>query len=144
MYGISKTAKNLETLKQESGGKIQTICQDLSDWKGLRAVLDSLPVMNGLVNNAGIAQHAPVLEITEDQIDNVFNVNMKSVINVTQSVAKKMIASDSKTGFSIVNVSSQAGLVAIEDHLVYGATKAGLDQMTRIMALEFGKHNVRI
>ena len=48
------------------------------------------------------------------------------------------------TGGAIVNVGSVAGMIAIKDHLVYGATKAALDLMTKIMALEYGQHNIRV
>lgn len=66
---------------------------------------------------------------------------MKSVINVTQEVTRKLVAAG-KPG-SIVNVSSQAGIVALPDHLVYGASKGAVDQITRVTALELGPSNIR-
>ncbi|RWS01900.1 L-xylulose reductase-like protein [Leptotrombidium deliense] len=49
-----------------------------------------------------------------------------------------------KFGCSIVNVSSQASMAALKDHLIYGATKAAVDQLTRTMALELGEHQIRV
>ena len=69
-----------------------------------------------------------------------FSVNVKSVLNLSQSVAKKMIAS--KRSGSIVNVSSQASMVGLQDHVTYCASKGALDQITRCMALELGPHKV--
>ena len=96
-------------------------------------------------------------------------MNVKAVINVSQVVAKKMI--EQKKGGCVVNVSSQASLVrytfrsefinvnvpcaskhlfssifqmALKEHTVYCATKAALDSITRVMALELGEHNIRV
>ena len=63
------------------------------------------------------------------------------MVSVSQCVVRKMIA-DKKPG-AIVNVSSQASLVALADHAGYCATKGALDQLTRCMALEFGPHQVK-
>ena len=60
---------------------------------------------------------------------------------VAQCAARKMVSE--KCGGSIVNVSSQASMKAIAEHAFYAASKAGMDMMTKVMALELGKHNVR-
>ena len=60
---------------------------------------------------------------------------------VAQCAARKMVSE--KRGGSIVNVSSQASMKAIAEHAFYAASKAGMDMMTKVMALELGKHNVR-
>lgn len=67
------------------------------------------------------------------------NVNLKGIFNVTQILIPKM-----NDGGSIVNVSSLAGLSAFADHSVYSITKAGLDGLTRALALEYGKRNIRV
>ena len=68
VYGISRTAQNLESLKKECPS-INTICQDIGDWNGTRATVEKLPVMDGLVNNAGINTQQSFLEVTEDKLD---------------------------------------------------------------------------
>lgn len=68
-----------------------------------------------------------------------FNVNVKSVFNVNQIIGPKMAP-----GSSIVNVSSLAGISAIQGHSIYSATKAAVDMLTKSMALEFGPKNIRV
>lgn len=95
------------------------------------------------MNNAGVTKLSPSTEncITEEEIDFIFNINVKAVVNVTQIVAKGMI--ERKKGGAIVNVSSLAGIVALQDHLIYSASKAAVDAMTKNMALEYGPHGIR-
>lgn len=139
VHGISLTAKNIESLRSECP-TVRTYCQDVADWPGLKALAESLPVMDGLVNNAATNILEPVLEVTEPHLDKIFDTNVKPVVNLSQTVAGRMIKAG-KAG-AIVNVSSQASLVALENHVSYAASKAAVDQITRVMALEFGKHNV--
>ncbi len=139
VHGISRTKSKLESLKSECPA-VNTYCVDMNDYAKLREVVDALPVMDGLVNNAGVGFHAEFLEATEKQFDDTLNTNLKAAFNVGQSVAKKMVAE--KRPGSIVNVSSQASMKAIEGHTCYAASKAGMDMMTKVMALELGKHNV--
>ena len=70
------------------------------------------------------------------------NVNLKAVLFTSQTVAKGMVKRGG--GGSIVNVSSQASQAALLDHAVYCASKGGLDQLSRVMALELGPHNIRV
>jgi len=69
-------------------------------------------------------------------------VNTRSVIIVSQIVAKKLI--EKKKPGAIVNISSQASVVALKDHASYCASKGALDQLTRVMALELAPHNIRV
>jgi len=140
VYGISRTAQNLESLKKECPS-INTICQDIGDWNGTRAAVEKLPAMDGLVNNAGINTQQSFLEVTEDKLDSIWNVNFKSSVNISQIVAKKMIE-NGKEG-SIVNVSSQASIKPIHNHTVYCASKAAMDHVGRVMALELGPKKIR-
>lgn len=141
VYGVSRTAANLESLKKECP-QVHTICQDLSDWNGTKRALEELPTMDGLVNNAGFADCTPFFEVTEEQLDKHFAINVKPAANMTQIVAKKLMA-DKKPG-AVVNVSSQASVVALKDHTSYCTSKAALDQLTRCMALELGPHQIRV
>ena len=71
----------------------------------------------------------------------ILSVNTKAAINIGQTVGVKM--AEAGIAGSIVNVSSQAGMVALGTHLAYCASKGALDQATRCMALELGPKNVR-
>jgi len=70
------------------------------------------------------------------------NINVKSIINVSQVVAKSLIARGSPG--SIVNVSSQAAVIALDSHTIYCASKGALDQLTRTMTLELGPQKIRV
>ena len=77
------------------------------------------------------------------QFDGTFDANLKAAFVVAQCAARKMVAAKKSSGGCIVNVSSQASMKAIAEHAFYAASKAGMDMMTKVMALELGKHNVR-
>jgi short-subunit dehydrogenase len=68
VHGISKTAAKLNSLKAESP-TINTYCVDMTHWGDLRKVVDSMPAMDGCVNNAGVGMHALFVEATEEQYD---------------------------------------------------------------------------
>lgn len=93
-----------------------------------------------MVNNAAIAMCAPCLEAPESDFDKMFDVNVKGMMHVSQIIGKSMVERGVKG--SIVNLSSQASMAALEDHLIYGMTKAAVDMMTKIMALELGPKQV--
>ncbi|XP_046468749.1 L-xylulose reductase-like isoform X1 [Neodiprion pinetum] len=141
VIAVSRTQKHLDTLFQEDP-KIEIITADLADWESTRAAIEGVGRIDLLVNNAAAARLDRFLDVKPDDVDVLFNVNLKSVINVSQVAAKSMIATGN--GGSIVNISSQASQAALKDHAVYCATKAALDQLTRVMALELGPHNIRV
>ncbi|KAK6637459.1 hypothetical protein RUM44_007876 [Polyplax serrata] len=141
VYALSKTKSHLDSLAEEHAN-ITTICVDLTDWNETRNVLQQLPVVHGLVNNAGVAILSSFLDATPEEFDIIFNTNVKSIINVSQVVAKKMLEENVKG--SIVNISSQASMAALKNHALYCGTKGALDSITRVMALELGPHNIRV
>ena len=77
-----------------------------------------------LVNNAGIGDQNLFMDVPEKELDRIWAINVKPVVNVSQSVAKKLIAAN-QSG-SIVNVSSQASLIGMPRHTSYGASKGKL------------------
>lgn len=141
VYGVSKTKANLESLKAECPS-VTCVELDLCDWNMTKTVLEPLPTMDAVVNNAAIAICTPFLDVNPEDFDKLFNANVKQVINVSQIFSKKMI--QDKIGGSIVNVSSQASQAALTDHTVYCATKGALDMVTKVAALELGPHKIRV
>ncbi len=94
-----------------------------------------------LVNNAGLGANHPALEVTEQAWDEMMDVNLKGLFFCAQAVARGMV----KRGFGrIINMSSQASVVGIVDHAVYCASKGGVNQLTRVMALEWSKLGVTV
>jgi NAD(P)-dependent dehydrogenase (short-subunit alcohol dehydrogenase family) len=105
-------------------------------------VRDSLGPIDVLVNNAGFSRPRPVLEMDEADWDTHMAVNCKSVFLCSQAAAKQMVAAG-KSG-SIVNVGSIAGANAFPDRLAYCSSKAAVHHMTRVMAVEWAPHRIRV
>jgi L-xylulose reductase len=95
-----------------------------------------------LVNNAAIAILQPFLGTTPEAWDATMAVNLRAIVIVSQVIAAQMIRRGI-TG-SIVNVSSMAAFQALRDHAAYCASKAGLDQLTKVMAVELGEYGIRV
>ena len=105
----------------------------------LAATVATFGAVDALVNNAGIFRAAPFLDITEDDWDAVIAVNLKGSFLVGQAVARQMPA-----GGAIVNMSSVNGVMAIPTIASYNASKGGIDQLTRAMALALAERGVRV
>jgi len=118
------------------------VCVDLADWTATRQAVEALPPIDLLVNNAGVINRDKFVDITPEEFDRILNVNLKAVMNVSQVVAKGLIARGSPG--SIVNVSSQASVRAFDSRAIYGSSKAALVQLTRVMCLELGPHKIRV
>ncbi|ASM13214.1 SDR family oxidoreductase [Serratia sp. CY52157] len=94
-----------------------------------------------LVNSAGIVALHPAEELPEAAWDATLAVNLKGVFLTCQAVGRHFIR---QRGGSIINLASQAGVVALPNHLAYCASKAGVIGLTQVLALEWGPHNVRV
>lgn len=94
-----------------------------------------------LVNNAGVSHVLPAEDHTEEIWDTILDTNLKGVFLCSQAVGRQMIRQ--KRG-SIVNMSSQAGTVGLLNHVAYCASKGGVDSLTRVLALEWAPHHVRV
>ncbi|CAG2106205.1 unnamed protein product [Medioppia subpectinata] len=123
-------------------GNIETICVDLNDWNAVQTALESVGPIDLVVNNAGMCLLEAIGSITEESVDKQLSLNVKAVINVSQTVAKQWIR-DKRKG-AIVNISSQSSMRALREHLVYCGSKGAVDQITRVLALELAQHNIRV
>ena len=108
----------------------------------LAATLAALGRVDGLVNNAGIFRAAPFLDIVEADWDAVIAVNLKGHFLVGQAVARQLVAQGS--GGAIVNMSSVNARLTIASIASYNASKGGVDQLTRVMALALAEHGIRV
>jgi NAD(P)-dependent dehydrogenase (short-subunit alcohol dehydrogenase family) len=105
------------------------------------ATLQAFGRIDALVNNAGIFKAADFLDITEADWDAVIAVNLKGAFLVGQAVAREM----AKTGGgAIVNMSSVNAVMAIPSIASYNASKGGVNQLTRVMALSLAQHGIRV
>ena len=94
-----------------------------------------------LVNNAGIAPENPAEDYREEDFDATVAVNLKGTFFVSQTAARVMIR---LKGGVMINLSSQAGIVALPTESVYCMTKAAISHLTKCLAVEWGKHNIRV
>lgn len=94
-----------------------------------------------LVNSAGIGGIEPAIDFPEEMWDNILAINLKGTVRMAQAVAKTML---SNGGGKIINIGSQAGVVALDKHLAYGTSKAGVIYATKQMALEWARDNINV
>jgi NAD(P)-dependent dehydrogenase (short-subunit alcohol dehydrogenase family) len=95
-----------------------------------------------LVNNAGIGPPNPAEDVTEEDFDATVAVNLKGTFFVSQAVGRVMIRSGG--GGRIINLGSQAGLVALPTESIYCMTKAAISHLTRCLAVEWGRHGINV
>lgn len=119
-----------------------TVRVNMADSVALDAELQRLPALHGLVNCAGIALIEAASAFSSEGFDQVMAVNVRAAAQVAAAVARGMIAAG--IAGSLVNVSSQSALVALDDHLTYCASKAAMDAMTRVQCGEWGRHGIRV
>ncbi|XP_072796199.1 L-xylulose reductase [Vicugna pacos] len=141
VVAVSRTQADLDSLVRECPG-VEPVCVDLGDWEATQRALEGVGPVDLLVNNAGVALLQPFLEVTKEACDISFDVNLRAVIQVSQIVARGLIARGAPG--SIVNVSSQASQRALTNHSIYSSTKSALDMLTKGMALELGPHKIRV
>ncbi|MCU7616836.1 SDR family oxidoreductase [Chryseobacterium sp. PBS4-4] len=92
-----------------------------------------------LVNNAGTALYSPIMETTEDQLDEMFNIHFKGVFFLTQKLLPFI-----NDGGGIVNISSGLARFALPGSSVYGSMKAGIEMLTKYMAKELGVRKIKV
>ncbi|KAM8720182.1 hypothetical protein ACLKA7_006258 [Drosophila subpalustris] len=139
VIAVARNEQQLQELVESDREHIKPLLLDLSDWDNVRKVLSEVPQLDGLVNNAGVAIIKPFEQLTESDFDTHFNVNIKAVFNVTQSLLSKL-----RNGSSIVNVSSIAASRSFAGHTAYSASKAAVDSLTKSLALELGPRQIRV
>lgn len=128
----------------EIGGGAAPFACDVADPVSVKkAISDVVSHFGGIdiaVNSAGVVFLAPAEDLPLDYWDKTININLKGTFLVTQAVGRAMIAAGK--GGKIVNLASQAGTVAIEEHVAYCASKFGVIGMSKTFAAEWGKHGI--
>ncbi|MDO9378310.1 MAG: SDR family oxidoreductase [Nocardioidaceae bacterium] len=130
----------LEAIAAETG--CRTLAFDLASEDSVRGAVEGLDLW-GVVNCGGFGgEIATPMDTDIAVFDKVISVNTRGLLLVTKYASASMIRLGQ--GGSIVNVSSQAALVALKGHVSYAASKAGVDSITRVSALELGPHGIRV
>ncbi|WP_085918980.1 SDR family oxidoreductase [Halomonas sp. CSM-2] len=137
---IGRNQDILNELEQSLGAL--TLAVDITDEAAVTAAFAEMPVIDGLVNCAGVSILDDVLDVKAKDLEHIMATNVTASAVVAREAARHMIA-NARQG-SIVNVSSQAAMAALPGHLGYCASKAAMDAMTRVLCLELGPKGIRV
>jgi NAD(P)-dependent dehydrogenase (short-subunit alcohol dehydrogenase family) len=140
VIGAARDEDSLSALVAETGAR--ALAFDLTSEESIKGAVDGLDLW-GVVNCGGFGGEIATPQDTDiDVFDKVMNINARGSLLVIKYAARSLIRLGK--GGSIVNVSSQASLVALSNHVSYGSSKAALDNITRVSALELGRYNIRV
>jgi NAD(P)-dependent dehydrogenase (short-subunit alcohol dehydrogenase family) len=137
----SEIAEVAEAIRRD-GGSADPITLDITDLKAATEAIAGCEPFDILVNNAGTNRPVTFLEVTVEDFDYVVGLNLRAAFFVTQAVARRMVESG-KRG-SIINISSDMGLVGGPNRTVYCASKHGMEGFTKAMAIDLGAHGIRV
>ena len=142
--GSRAAAERLVAEIKAAGGKAVALQADLSNPDSVgpfvERVARELGPIDILVNNAGIYEFSPIEAVTPEHFHKQFNLNVLGLLLATQEAVKLM----GPTGGSIINISSIAGLMPLENASVYSATKAAVDAVTVALSKELGPKKIRV
>jgi NAD(P)-dependent dehydrogenase (short-subunit alcohol dehydrogenase family) len=141
----ARTTKEIEDAAdaiRARGQQADTLTLDVTDIDAVRKVLAAREPYQILVNNAGMNRPAMLPDVTVEDFDAIFALNVRAAFFVAQTVAKRLL--DAKLPGSIINISSQMGHVGAARRTVYCASKHAMEGFTKAMAIELAPHNIRV
>lgn len=144
----SRTLSDLEEVASEiraSGGKAEPVVFDVSDIddirRGAQEAVDIWGQVDVLVNNAGTNRPKPAVDVTEEDWDAIYDLNLKGLFFLTQELVKPML--ERKDG-RIINIASTMGLVGGPLRTAYSGSKGGVVLLTKGLSVEWAPHNVTV
>ena len=141
----ARTADEVAALAQAiqaAGWRASPLALDVTDTQAVQAAIAALPVLSVLVNNAGTNRPKPMAEVTLDDYDAVFGLNVRALYVVTQAVTAHMLAAGTKG--SVINISSQMGHVGGPNRTLYCASKHAVEGLTKALAIELAPRGIRV
>ena len=124
------------------GEKAEAMVLDVTDVEAARHAIGTAEPFQILINNAGINRPAYLSDVSIEDFDAIFAVNVRAAFFMAQAVALRLI--ESKLPGSIINISSQMGHVGAARRTVYCASKHAMEGFTKAMAIELAPHNIRV
>ncbi len=145
-YVSSETrAKDIAVKVQELGGKALVVQGDVSKFEDSKNIIEKTLEVFGkidvLINNSGITKDNLMLRMTEEDFDQVINVNLKGTWNMCKNITRHFLKN--KSG-SIINITSVVGIIGNPGQANYVSSKAGIIGLTKSLAKEFGSRNIRV
>ena len=146
---ISRTLSDLikveKMIQKTRGSSLKFVC-DVTDINKFKNILKKISRLDILVNNAGNNRPEHFTKVKKENMEYIVDLNMRAAFSVAQMCSQKMVKlrNRKKVGGSIINMSSQLGRVGAPIRSVYNMTKFGLEGLTRGMALELAKYNIRV
>lgn len=146
---VSRTASELEDvarLIEGRGGKAQVRVCDVTDTAAVRSLIDALPQLDIVVNNAGTNFPEPMVEVSDAHLDALIDLNTRAVFVVAQAGVKKMLQHPARKarGGAVINISSQMGHIGSPNRTVYCMTKHSVEGLTKAMAVELAPQGIRV
>ncbi|WP_227395315.1 SDR family NAD(P)-dependent oxidoreductase [Jeotgalibacillus aurantiacus] len=145
----ARTLEDLQYVKheiEERGSSASILQLDLTESRlikdAIRRTAEEFGRIDLLINNAGMNIRSKASDVTEEEWSKIMDTNLKSAFMMSQAVGEIMKTQES--GGSILSVSSVAGQTALRTGVVYAASKAALIQMTKVLAFEWGSHDIRV
>jgi len=138
---LDRVSEKIRQLGRRSDGFFMDVTDKQRVAQTVQEVLDAFGRIDVLVNNAGVNHRVPVLEYAEEEWNRVIDTNLKGYFLVAQAVAPLMI--DQGYG-KVINMSSILGAVGLPNQVAYAASKGGVDQITKVMAIEWAPKGVRV
>ncbi|WOH35776.1 SDR family oxidoreductase [Thalassotalea fonticola] len=140
VIAVARTQADLDKLISLYPENINGWAMDVSSETFFQRVKD-LPILHGLVNNAGINRVGPMQGQSSENIDAVIDLNIRTLYKISQAAITPMLNAD---GAAIVNMSSQMGFVGSPNRTLYCMSKHAVEGVTKAMAVELAEHNIRV
>jgi gluconate 5-dehydrogenase len=137
---VAITARNKDEL-ESLANEIKNLAKHKDVLKVAKTVLDKWQKVDILVNNAGVSHPESGLTTKEESWNHTFDINVKALFFLSQQLVQPMIKQ--KWG-RIINISSQAGLIALPDHAAYCASKGAVEMVNKVMALEWSPFGITV
>ncbi|TAU47919.1 D-threitol dehydrogenase [Rhizobium ruizarguesonis] len=147
VVGVIDINESVATSKADAlGNGAKAFVCDVSNLQSVEAVIAAAQAafahIDIVVNSAGVAMLAPAEDLTLEAWDRTIDINLKGTFLVSQAAGRVMLKAGK--GGRIINIASQAGTVAIDQHVAYCASKFGVIGLSKTLAAEWGKHGITV